>query len=204
MYIAILDVIPYLAYVGAAVLLLVVGADLALARMRKPKPAKSADAKDSGRGLVGPAQPLGEDDSPADVHHEVSDSVVAEDDFPLPHAEPEPEPKPIPVPVLEADPEPEPEPDVPANLSATFEEDTNEVIYNKPSDTARSEAIEDHAQPENTDATADAPDSTNEKEQGEESDENMVYTDVLSMRRDPSVRVYDTAVAGSDRSPASS
>jgi len=246
MQIAILDLIPYIAYAGAAVLILWVVGEVVLSKLRRKAKPALAEPKDSGRGLAGPPEPLSAESrammaarAPVEVEEEEAatpDPVIAdvristEDDtaeepeveaveaeqpevvydddddqidsarFPLPLVRPEPEPTPIPVPELSADSDSDSvddsETDIPSSMVASFEDDSSEVVYNKPSDTVRSEAVDGEGGDEN--------ESTNKDQAGDPADEQMVYSDVLSVQRDPSVRVYDTAVAASDRKSASS
>jgi len=245
MQIAILDLIPYIAYAGAAVLILWVVGEVVLSKMRRKAKPTLAEPKDSGRGLAGPPEPLSaesrammaarapvstdeeetapepviadvristEDDTAEEPEQEPTEAdqpeVVYDDDddqidsarFPLPLVRPEPEPTPIPVPELSADSDSDSvddsETDIPSSMVASFDDDSSDVVYNKPSDTVRSEAVDGEDAQEN--------ESTNIDQAGDPAAEQMVYSDVLSVQRDPSVRVYDTAVAASERKSASS
>jgi hypothetical protein len=146
----IVEIVPYVAFLGAAVLMGWVGFDILRARRRKQSP---QPARDSGRGLAGPPQPI--TDQP-EVEAEAPQVTITPDD---------------------------------------------ELIL------PNSHAVDVAHEPDACDNAEPEPDSVESSEQAElapEADEDLDSDEsVILVRRDPSVRVFDTAVAASERKAAS-
>ena len=154
----IVEIVPYVAFLGAAVLVGWVGFDILREKKRRtPAP----EPQDSGRGLAGPPQPM------------TGESIETEPDT----EQKEPEPEIIIAPAEELV--------LPSShavdVASETEQCENETRESEPEEPAAS-------------STELAP----ETEEDLDSDETVIL-----VRRDPSVRVFDTAVAASERKVAS-
>lgn len=154
----IVEIVPYVAFLGAAALVGWVGFDILREKRRK---SPSAPIQESVRGLAGPPQPI-QDDADA--------SEAAPEDV-----EQEPEAEIIITPAEEL---------VLPSSHAVDVASEPEQCDNEPSDSEPVEAPSAELAPED--------------EEDLDSDESVIL-----VRRDPSVRVFDTAVAASERKVAS-
>lgn len=151
----IVEIVPYVAFLGAAALVGWVGFDILREKKRK---APAPEAKDSGRGLAGPPQPLTEESPEEQVDNEVIIEPAEELVLPSSHA-----------------------------VDVASEEESCE-----------NEVPEPELEPEPEEAEASSGELAPEAEEDLDSDETVIL-----VRRDPSVRVFDTAVAASERKAAS-
>lgn len=163
MAILIVEVLPYLAFAGAAVLLAWVGMDVL--RDRKKSPPQGAE--ESARGLAGSPEPFA---------GETSGRIeVVEDEPPV-------------------------EEEARDTADNTYKEEADEpapeVTVSHAVDVAKEPAESDNEPEADTEPEADAPDAD---DRSSESDAFEVSGDAIMVRRDPSVRVFDTSVAASSR-----
>ena len=146
----IVEIVPYIAFFGAAALVGWVGFDMLREKRRK---APASEPQDSGRGLAGPALPM-TDEPEEDVDHEASITPAEELVLPSSHA---------------------------VDVAGEEEQCDNET-----------------SEPQPEDVEASSSELAPEADEDLDSDETVIL-----VRRDPSVRVFDTAVAASERKAAS-
>lgn len=147
------EYIPWIAFIGAGLLVGWVGADIARSRLRKPRNA-APETQDSGRGLAGPPERLKPEPEVAEAAKAVE---VAPEQLEIEPAEE------LVLPVTQA-------------VSLTEAADETEAEPEKPAET---EAEQEPAELEPT--------------------EEEVSGEMMLVRRDPSVRVFDAVVAPSER-----
>ena len=162
----IVEIVPYVAFLGAAALVGWVAFDILREKKRKSSAPAQPETKDSGRGLAGPAQPLTEE--------LVQPTIVVG----LTH---------------EAGEAPEAEEKIGPAEELVLPSSQAVDVANAPEEC---ENAESEPEPEEVEASSDelAP----EVDEDLDSDETVIL-----VRRDPSVRVFDTAVAASERKVAS-
>ncbi|MBZ0137999.1 MAG: hypothetical protein K8I27_16705 [Planctomycetes bacterium] len=151
----IVEIVPYVAFLGAAALVGWVGFDVFREKRRK---APLIEAQDSGRGLAGPPRPMTEEPPEEEDPSEDEPVLIApplELVLPSSHA---------------------------VDVASEPEQCENEAT--------ESDEVEASPEPESELAP--------EAEDNLDSDETVIL-----VRRDPSVRVFDTAVAASERKVAS-
>jgi hypothetical protein len=195
MVIAVAEFIPYIAFLGAAVLIGWLVVDIGLKQVRKKGLAPML-ARLSFRGLASKPQPLSEPEvkplartEPVSTSPKIiidDTSISTEDDISVPTSlagvfDPDLEPAEPVTPKAESAPEP------------AAEGNTEDLKEAKTTKTEKASLTTEGT--ETSDESAEA---------GDPSDDDVVYTDVLSVRRDSSVRVYDTSVAASERKAAAS
>ncbi|MCA8913734.1 MAG: hypothetical protein KDB82_18765 [Planctomycetes bacterium] len=162
MTLLIVEYVSWIAFVGAGLLVGWVGADMLISKRRKPrKPAP--EPADSGRGLVGPAEPMSSARQ-ASVGDRETETEEPRVEAP---AQPEIEPaEELVLPVSQA---------VEMTEEAEEAEEAAALEPEEPADLATDEA------------------------DGQSEDEALVSGDVMLVKRDPSVRVFDAVVAPSER-----
>lgn len=158
----IVEIVPYVAFLGAALLAGWVAFDILREKKRK---LSVMETEDSGRGLAGPPEPMTErseekTDEVSEDQPETEVSIAPAEELVLPSSQA-------------------------VDVASEEEECDNEEL-----------AETSESQPEEVEASSDelAP----EAEEDLDSDETVIL-----VRRDPSVRVFDTAVAASERKVAS-
>jgi hypothetical protein len=216
MFIAVVEFIPYIAFLGAAALLGWVAIDLGIRHVRKKGLAPML-ARLSLRGLASKPEPMSDPavrplSEPTPKAEQPVDVVVpakaeVEDDVQVPTSmaevfDPDFDPT-EPAPAIKAVPEAKAEPEEPKAEEAPDEAVAETEVQVK--EEAVEEAFEEEPAEETVKTAAQTVESSHDTEDdGDPSDDDVVYTDVLSVRRDSSVRVYDTSVAASERKAAAS
>ena len=164
----IVEIVPYVAFLGAAALVGWVAFDVLREKRRKSSGVNTPEAKDSGRVLAGPATPMiDEPAQPAGAEDGVEEGEKTS--------------------VVDDAIEPAEELVLPSSQAVDVASEKEECENHAP-----------ESLPEPEEATATSEELAPEVEEDLDSDETVIL-----VRRDPSVRVFDTAVAASERKVAS-